>query len=72
MATTIEISKTLQEELMERKLYDSETYEEVIWDMLEDVMEISKETKELLRLAEKDVEAGRIKPLNAAKSELNV
>ena len=49
MATTIQISQGLQKELMERKLSDSETYEEIIWDVLEDTMEISEETKKRLK-----------------------
>ena len=35
MATTIQISEGLQTELSKRKLFDRETYEEVIWDALE-------------------------------------
>lgn len=45
MVTTIQISEKLQEKLKKRKLYDNESYEEVIWDLLEDSMELSEETK---------------------------
>ena len=72
MATTIQISKDLQQEMVERKLFDNETYEEVIWNLIEDVMEISEETMKGLRLAEKDVEEGRIHSLSDVKRELNV
>ena len=72
MATTIQISQHLQKELVQRKLSESESYEDVIWDMLEDVMEISAETKEILRQSEKDVKAGRVKSLSAVKRDLNV
>ena len=72
MATTIQVSKSLQEELMGRKLFDSESYEDVIWDMLEDIMEITKETKKILRLSEKDVKGKRIHALSDVKRELNV
>ncbi len=72
MATTIQISKDLHQELMERKLFDSESYEDVIWDMMEDIMEISNETKKSLRLAEKDVKEGRVSSLSEVKRELNV
>ncbi len=34
IATSIQISGNLQQELLKRKLFDSETYEEVIWDMV--------------------------------------
>ncbi len=72
MATTIQISKDLQQEIIERKLFESETYEEVIWNLIEDVMEISDETRKALRLAEKDVEEGRVYSLSDVKRELNV
>lgn len=72
MATTIQISQGLQKELKERKLSDSESYEDVIWDMMEDVMEISEETKKLLRKAEADIKAGRIHTLGKVKRELDV
>ncbi len=45
MATTIQISEELQSMLKKRKLYDKETYEEVIWDLLEDTMELSEDIK---------------------------
>ena len=45
MATTISVSQELLSKLKERKMYDKESYEEVIWDALEDSMELSKETK---------------------------
>ncbi len=72
MTTTIQISKSLQGELMERKLFDSESYEDVIWDMLEDIMEISEETKKTLRLSEKDIKERKINTLSDVKRELNV
>lgn len=34
MVTTVQISEKLQEELKKRKLFDGESYEDVIWDML--------------------------------------
>ena len=72
MATTIQISKNLHEELKERKFTDSETYEEVLWNLLEDVIEISKETKKMLHQAETDIKAGRVHSFDKVKSELNV
>ncbi len=72
MATTIQISKELQEKLKERKLFDSESYEDVIWDMLEDVTELSEETKRMIRKAEADIKAGRIHSLSKVKRELDV
>ena len=33
MSTTIQVSEKLQKELAKRKIYEKETYEEVIWDL---------------------------------------
>lgn len=72
MATTISVSKDLLEELKSRKMYDKESYEEVIWDALEDSMELSKETKKRIVLAEKDIKEGRVYSLEDVKKELGL
>jgi len=72
MATTISISQELLAKLKERKLYDKESYEEVIWDALEDSMELSEETKKSIKRAEADVKAGRIHSLENVKKELGL
>ncbi|MFH1849617.1 MAG: hypothetical protein ABH879_05510 [archaeon] len=72
MATTIQVSRELLSKLKERKLYDKESYEEVIWDALEDSMELSEETRKKIRLAEADVKAGRIYTLDEVKRELGL
>ncbi|MBT3324103.1 hypothetical protein HN681_03895 [archaeon] len=70
--TTIQISHELLTKLKERKLYDKESYEEVIWDALEDSMTLSEETKKRIKLAEADIKAGRIYSLEEVKKELNL
>ncbi|MBI2135693.1 hypothetical protein HYU06_01330, partial [Candidatus Woesearchaeota archaeon] len=60
MATTIQISDGLLNELKQRKLYEKESYEELIWDLIEDRMELSEETKKHLRQSEKDIKEGRV------------
>ena len=72
MATTISISQELLSKLKERKLYDKESYEEVIWDALEDSMELSAETKKRIELAEKDIQEGRVYSLEEVKKELSL
>ena len=72
MATTISVSQELLSKLKERKLYDKESYEEVIWDALEDSMELSEETKKRIKLAEEDIKAGRIYSLEEVKKELGL
>lgn len=58
MATTIQISNPLLEQLKQMKLHAKESYEEIIWDMIEDRMELSKETKQAIVNYEKDVKEG--------------
>ena len=72
MATTIQVSQDLLKELKSRKMYDKESYEEVIWDLLEDSKELSKETLENLKEAEEDVKAGRVSTLEDVKRELGI
>ncbi len=72
MATTISVSQELVSKLKERKMYDKESYEEVIWDALEDSMELPKETKKRIKLAEEDIKAGRIYSLENVKNELGI
>ena len=72
MATTIQISQELLSTLKEKKLYNKESYEEVIWDALEDSMELSDETKKRIKLAEADIKAGRIYSLDDVKKELGI
>ncbi len=70
--TTIQISQELLSKLKERKLYDKESYEEVIWDALEDSMELSEETKKRIKLAEQDIKEGRVYSLDEVKEELGL
>ncbi len=58
MATTIQISSQLLEQLKQMKLHEKESYEEIIWDMVEDRMELSKQTKRAIKEYEKDVKEG--------------
>ncbi len=58
MVTTIQISNPLLEQLKQMKLHAKESYEEIIWDMIEDRMELSKETKQAIANYEKDIKEG--------------
>lgn len=58
MATTIQISPELLKQLQQMKLYEKESYEEVIWDMVEDRMELSKETKTAIKDYERRMAKG--------------
>ena len=72
MSITIQISEDLYKVLVKRKLYDKETYEEVIWDLIEDTMELSEETKREISLARKEIEKGEYLTLEEAKKELGL
>ncbi len=69
MDTTIQISKKLQKELLKRKLYDKETYEEIIWDMMEDSMELNDQTKKEITEARAEIKAGKVHSLKKVKKE---
>ena len=72
MATTIQISNELQDELSKRKLSDRETYEEIIWDILEDNKEINQQTKEEIEISRQAAREGRVKSLAQIKRELRL
>jgi len=72
MATTIQISKALQTQLTKRKVSDRETYEEIIWDLIEDTLELSAETKKDLEEARKDIRTGKSYTLQEAKKKLGM
>ncbi len=59
MVTTIQISSELLQRLQKMKMHDKESYEDLIWDLMEDRMELSKETKEAMAEYEKDVREKR-------------
>jgi len=72
MVTTIQVSEELKRELAKLKLYPRESYESVIWDLLEANMELSEETKRELEEAYKDIEEGRIYTHEEVKKELGL
>lgn len=72
MDTTIQISKSLQKELLKRKFFNKETYEEVIWDMVEDTKEISEQTKKELAQARAEIKAGKVHTFAKVKKELGL
>lgn len=54
--TTIQISSELKEALRKRKLHSKESYEDIIWDLLEDQMQLKDEIV-------KQIEKGKIEYL---------
>lgn len=68
--TTIQISKKLLQTLKSRKMYDKESYEDLIKDLLEDTMELSEQTLKNIGLSEKDIKAGRTHTLKDVEKSL--
>ena len=72
MATTIQISENLQQELSKRKLFGRETYEEVIWDLVEDTQELNEETKKEIAEARAEIKQGKYHTLEQVKKKLGL
>ena len=62
----------MQKELAKRKMYDKETYEEVIWDIMEDTQELDEETKKEMAQARQEIKEGKYHTLEEVKKELGL
>lgn len=69
MASSIQVSKDLKDALEKQKFTNKETYEEVIWDLLEDRALLSEQTQQNIAQAEKDIRAGKTISLTALKKK---
>jgi predicted transcriptional regulator len=72
MVTTIQVSEDLVSTLKKRKQYDKESYEEVIWNLVEDTMELNEETKKEVELARKEVKTGKFYTHEQVKKRLGL
>lgn len=72
MGTTIQISNDLLQKLQMMKMHVKESYEDIIWDLIEDRLEFSDETKKNIAQAEEDYKAGKFKTLEEVKKELEL
>ena len=70
MDTTIQISKDLLENLKAMKIHDKESYEDLIWDLIEDRMEFSEETKKNIAQSEKEIKEGKTISFEQLKKKL--
>lgn len=70
MATTIQVSERLLKELKGKKFSEKESYEELIWNLLEDTRELNEETKKEIALSRKQVREGKIHSFESVKREL--
>ena len=72
MVTTIQISDGLKEKLVSRKFTAKDRYEDVIWDLLEDTLELNEATKRDLATARAEFEAGEFTSHADLKKELGL
>jgi len=70
MDTTIQVSNNLKKELLKRKFFNKETYEEVIWDLIEDNQELSEQTKKEIAQSRAEYKAGKTHTLEKIKKEM--
>ena len=59
MVTSIQISEELLEHLKKMKIDEKEGYEDIIWDLIEDRLELSEETKKEIEESRKEIEESR-------------
>ena len=72
MDTTIQVSKELLNKLMIMKVSEKESYENVIWDLIEDRMEFSKQTKNNIALSEREIREGKTISIESVKKRLKM
>lgn len=72
MATSIQVSVNLLNELRQRKLSPRETYEDVIMDLVEDSMQLNAETRRDIEKARSEIKAGRFYKLEDVRKELRL
>lgn len=72
MDTTIQISSELLDRLKSMKIHSKESYENLIWDLLEDRMELSDEVKREMELSRKQYKEGKFRSLESIKRELKL
>ncbi len=59
MVTTIQIKEDMKSILTQMKLFERETYNDVLERLIEDVQELNKETKKEIESAIKEINSGK-------------
>ena len=72
MGTTIQVSNELLERLKVLKISNNESYESLIWDLVEDSMELSEEAKRHIAQSEKEIREGKTVSLEQVKKRLKL
>ncbi|MDD5133311.1 MAG: hypothetical protein PHD81_01680 [Candidatus Nanoarchaeia archaeon] len=66
----IKLSSDILKELNKRKVFKEDTYEDIIWGLLEKDMELSEETKKAIVKARKNIREGKVVSFEEAKKKL--
>lgn len=72
MATTIQIADNTKITLDKMKMFDRETYNEIIERMIEDNLEINEQTKREINEARRRVKAGKFMTQEEVEKKLGV
>jgi hypothetical protein len=72
MDTTIQISTELLERLRTMKIYSKESYESIIWDLVEDRLEFSEATKRNIEQSKMEIKDGKTISLENLKRKIGV
>ena len=72
MATTIQISEDLKGELSSRKIRRSETYEDVIWAILQDIKDLDDDISTEIEIARGEIRSGEYYSLGDARKEIGI
>ena len=67
MDTSIQVSKELLEKLKLMKIHNKESYEDLIWDLIEDRLEFSEETKKSIEESRRQIAEGKTISLEEIK-----
>ena len=70
MDTTIQVSNELLQKLKGMKMYGKESYETIIWDLVEDRLEFSEETKKNIESSRKEIKEGKTISLEEMKKKI--
>lgn len=61
MATTIQIKDEIRDALSRMKIHPRETYNDILERLIEDMQELSEETKKEIKIALKEIKSGKYK-----------
>ena len=72
MTTTIQVSEELKDRLSLRKISNKDSYEDIIWDLLEDTLELNDQTKKEIEISRKEIAEGKFITHAELKKELGI